>query len=524
MKWTTAALTHPSLRIIVVATFACLAMLLPQEGQAADQPQWGQLHSRNMVSQETGLPDDFDPGKRERQTGQIVTEADGNVNWVVRLGSMTYTTPIVAEGKIFVGTDNYVAHDPRIEGDRGVMLCLDEATGKLLWQLNVPKMNDEIKFSDWHHCGISSTPAVEKGRAYLVTNRCEVVCIDLQGMANGNDGPYNDEGQHMVPAGDKAMTPGKKDADIIWRFDMVGELGVRPHNASSSSVLIDGDLLYVGTSNGVDWTHSFVIDPKAPSLIVLNKRTGKLVARDDFDTGLDITHGQWSSPAMATIGDRRLCFFGAGNGVLYGVDALDPKRLPSELLRMKPVFQLNGNPLAQTQATVPADHQHDSTSYEVTAMPVVYKNRVYATFTQEAFHGMKQGQLCCIDPTQTGDTTRTGIVWSYDAVGACVATVAIDNGLLYTVGFDGVLHCLDAETGRPLWTHKVGRETCASPLIADGKIYLGTGTRTFWILAAGRELNVIRKIRMRDEIFATATAANGKLYVATKRDLYSIGK
>ena len=96
---------------------------------------------------------------------------------------------------------------------------------------------------------------------YLVSNRCEVLCLDLAGMANGNDGPYQDEGRHMVPAGQPPVVPGPRDADILWVYDMYRELGVQPHNAANCSVLLVGDVLYVGTSNGADWEHLKVLNP-----------------------------------------------------------------------------------------------------------------------------------------------------------------------------------------------------------------------------------------------------------------------
>jgi len=489
--------------------------------QAEDQPQWGQRHTRNMVSAETGLPEWFDAGQRNQKTGQIELPENSGVRWVAKLGGQTYGTPIVAGGRVLVGTNNESPRDPRIEGDRGVLMCFDEQTGEFLWQLVVPKLL-KIKWSDWRYIGITSPPTVEGDRAWLVSNRCEVICLDLKGMADGNDGPFKDEGRHMVPPGETPLEPGSKDADILWIFDMNGELNVEPHNGSNCSILLDGDLLYVCTSNGVEWTHKYVVHPEAPSLIVLDKNTGRLVARDQFGIGGDITHGQWSSPAMGVVNGRRLGFFGAGNGVLYAFAALDSAQVSEDPLLLKPVWRFHGHPLAQTQDHVPPDHQHDSTSYQVTANPVFYNNRIYLIFTQENFHGMKGGWLLCLDASGSGDVTRSAIVWSYHEIGSSPATVAIADGLVYAAGFDGRLHCLDAETGKVYWVYEAGRPIWGSPLVADGKVYLGTGANALCILRAGKQLEEINRIRMRDGIFCTPTAANGTLFVATRKHLYAI--
>ncbi len=519
-------------------TILLSASTLPSLLLAEDQPQAGQRDSRNMVSAERGLPDGFDAGKRN-QSGGIDLPPGSGVKWVARLGDASYGSAVVAGGRVFVGTNNAAPRDPRMQGDRGVLMCFAEKSGELLWQLCLPKLT-KIKWADWQYIGITSPPTVEGDRAYLVSNRGEVMCLDVHGMNGGGHrgarsqvavgGPFTDEGRLMADEGEKPLVPGPKDADILWLYDMPAELGVTPHNGSNCSILLRGDLLYVCTSQGVDWTHNHVPHPEAPSLVVLDKNTGKLVARDDFGIGPDITHGQWSSPALGEVHGKPLGFFAAGNGWLYAFEPLDAAGAPGTPGRgdkpclLKNVWRLNGHPLAQTQTAPPPDHQHDSTSYQVTAMPVFYKNRVYVTFTQEAFHGMKLGRTVAIDATRTGDISRSGTLWSYDKIGASVSTLAIADGLVYAAGFDGRLHCLDAETGNCLWIHEAGGPVWGSPLVADGKVYLGTGKKTLWVLAAGKKLKVINRIRMCDAVYTTPTAANGMLYVVTNQHLYAVGK
>ena len=500
---------------------AVLGLVVPcAAAYAGDQPQWGEKHSHNMVSREKGLPEWFDPGQAGPD-GNIDLGTARNVKWVARLGNQTHGTPVVAEGRVLVGTNNEVPRDPRIKDDRGVLMCFDEATGKLLWQLNVPKLV-EHKFSDWQYIGLCASPVVENGRVYVVTNRCEVLCLDLKGMADGNQGPYTDEGRHMAAAGQPAVEPGPADADVLWVYDMFAELGSRPHNASNCSVLLAGDLVYVCTSNGTDWEHLRVANPAAPTLVVLHKKTGKLVAKDDFRIGPDIIHGQWSSPTLGRVGGRDLVFQGAGNGCVYAVEALEPAASPKEPLRLNTVWKFNGQPEAQLQDHVPLEHIHDSHSYEVTSNPVFYKNRLYVPIHQEPFHNMKEGWMVCLDAARTGDVTRTGIVWSYK-MGSMTATPAIHDGLVYLPDFWGKLHCFDAETGKVHWVHDAGPKVSGSPLVADGKLYLGTvGRPTLWVMALGRQARVISQIRMRNEVYTTPVAANGVLYVATWRHLYAI--
>lgn len=509
-------------RIIVVA---CVLgwLAAPLCARAADQPQWGEARTRNQVSTETGLPDTFEPGKRGGVGGNIELPPDSGVRWVAKLGGQSYGTPVVAGGRVFVGTNNESPRDARFEEDRGVMMCFDEKSGAFLWQLSLPKLV-KIKWSDWHYLGITATPVVEGDRLYLVSNRAEVMCLDVHGMANGNDGPFKDEGRLMAGEGKPPIEPGDKAADILWVYDMPAELDIEPHNASNSSVLLVGDLLYVCTGNGVDWTHEVVKKPNAPTAIVLDKRTGKLLARDDFRLGIDIIHGQWSAPAMGEVEGVAQVYQGCGNGFLYAYKALDEGKLPDAPVKLKTLWSFNGHPLAQTQDHVPLEHIHDTLSYEVTANPVFYRNRVYCHFTQEVFHTGKLGWLCCIDPTQSGNVTRTAKVWSYDKIGGSVSTPAIADGLVYAAGFDGKLHCLDAQTGEVYWVHDAGKPIWGSPLATDGKVYLGTGSGVFWVLKQGKKLEVVSRIRMRDGIFCSPTAANGTLFIATAKHLYAVGK
>ena len=518
---------HP-ITVLVFALF--LPHFLSVGAFAADQPQWGEYGTRNMISGETGLPDSFNAGNRDSMTGLVDPTTTKNVRWTAPVGEIVYGTPIVAEGKVFVGvTDSMRQEIPQLQGDRGVLVCLDEKTGEFLWELVTPKRTN-IKFSDWDRVGICSPPAVENGQAYLMTNRCEILCLDINGQADGNQGPFLDEAAYSVPEKMSPLTLSDKDADIIWMNDLTESIGAMSHNAANCAILIDGDCLYVCTSNGVDWTHKYVINPDAPTLIVLDKKTGKVIARDDFQIGPDIAHGQWSSPAMGMVNGKKLIFQGTGSGYFFAVEALTTEEVEKAKqaeapVLLKNVWRFNGHPLAQTQEEkIPIDHQHDSTSFQYTANPVFYDNRIYVVCTQEQHHGMKEGWLVCLDATKTGDITRTGgLIWSYKDMTSSDSTVAIADGLLYVADGSGTLHCLDAKTGKPRWTHRIGGPVWASPLVADSKVYIGTGRRTFWVFAHGTDKKVLSEIRMPDGTFCTATAANKTLYVSVNGTLYAVG-
>ena len=162
----------------------------------------------------------------------------------------------------------------------------------------VPK-RDEDPYFDWPISGISSPATVEGDRVYIVSNRGEVMCLDVHGLANGNDGPFRDEGRHMTPrAATGARTrPAGRRHHLALRPDRGA--GIWSHDAAHSSILIHGDHLYLNTGTGVDNTHRRIRTPEAPSLVVLDKHTGRLLARDDEQIAPRIFHSTWSAPSLA---------------------------------------------------------------------------------------------------------------------------------------------------------------------------------------------------------------------------------
>jgi outer membrane protein assembly factor BamB len=494
--------------------------------RADDRPQWGERQSRNMVSAETGLPDGFDPDSGE------------NVKWSVPLGTECYATPVVARGKVLIGTNNGQPRDPRHDGDRGVLMCFDEADGSLAWQLVVPKLEGDI-YLDWPRAGMCSPPTVEGDRVYTVTNRDEVVCLDLAGLADGNDGPFVDEGRHMAPQDQPPMEPGPLDADILWLLDLRSAAGVRPHDSAHSSILLDGQYLYVNTSNGLTSKHDGVDKPEAPSLVVVDKATGRLVAQERGGISRLIFHSTWSSPALGEVNGRRLVFFAGGDGVVYAFDALKPTETalgagralgeglptsPRPVASLQLVWRFDCDPTAPKENIHSYIRNRRESPSNIKSMPVFHDGRVYVTVGGDIWWGKNEAWLKCIDATGQGDVTETALLWSYPLERHCCSTPSIRDGLVYVADCGGKVHCVDAQTGRPYWVHDAGRDIWASTLVADGKVYVGTRGRQFWVLATGKEKRVLSSIQLDDALISTPVAANGTLYVGTMKRLYALAR
>lgn len=464
--------------ILLTITFVGLLVSQPA-GLGQDWPMWGGTPQRNMASSMTGLPSSWDVATMK------------NIQWKAALGDQSYGNPVVSGGKIFVGTNNQNPRNPAITGDKGVLMCFSEANGKFLWQAVSDKLaSGEV--NDWPEVGVCSSPAVEGSRLYYVTNRGELVCLDTEGFMDGkNDGSFQDE-----------VHKGPTDADVVWKLDMMKELGVFQHNMASSSPIVWGNLVFVETSNGHDSSHEHIPVPQAPSFIAVDKNTGKVVWQDN-SPGDRILHGQWSSPALGEVDGVTQVFFPGGDGWIYGFNALTGEKLWK--------FDLN-----------PKDAVWPKTRNDALAAPVFHGGRIYVTTGHDPEHGEGVGHLYSINPGGTGDITASGAVWHYTKIRRSLSTPAIADGLLYISDFSGFLHCLDIETGKPYWTFDALAAVWGSPLVADGKVYMGDEDGDVVVLEAGKELKKIAEINMGTSVYGTPVPANGVLYIMTRNALYAI--
>lgn len=345
-----------------------------------DWPQLGGTPNRNNVPDGEKCPTDWDI-----KTGK-------NIKWNAKLGSQTYGNIVVANGHVYVGTNNGAAYLKRYPSsvDLGVLLCFRESDGEFLWQYSSEKLPTG-RVHDWPMQGICSAPAVEGDRLWFVSNRGEVVCLDTEGFQDQeNDGPFTSEKPLKVGV----LWNEPHEADTMWSFDMMKELGVRQHNMATCAPTIWGDVLFICTSNGVDDAHVQIPAPDAPSFMAMDKHTGKLLWTDN-SPGKNIMHGQWSCPAVGIFDGVPQVLFPGGDGWLYSFRADRWENGKPELL-----WKFDGNPKDSIYLL-----GGRATRNGIIAIPVIHDGLVYLAMGEDPEHGEGAGHLWCLDPTKRGDVS-----------------------------------------------------------------------------------------------------------------------
>ena len=532
-----------------LAGLLVLAPFVAAIASAADWNQWGGSPLRNNTPDAHDLPTEWETGEFDPDTGAWKPETSRNIAWAAALGSQSYGNPVGAGGKAYVGTNNgggWLKRYPA-EVDLGCLLAFDTKDGGFRWQDSSEKLPTG-RVHDWPLQGICCAPLIEGDRLWYVTSRGEVKCLDTEGFRDSeNDGPFAGE---AVQAEDEA--------DVVWVLNMMKDLGVSQHNMCSCSVTSAGDFLFVVTGNGVDEGHINLPVADAPSFLCVDKRDGKVLWADNTP-GANVLHGQWSSPAYAELGGAPQAIFGGGDGWVYSFDAR------GENGRSKLLWKFDCNP-KESKYTLGgrADRNH------VIGTPVIHEGLVYVAVGEDPEHGEGVGHLWCIDPTKRGDVSSelavslsdpntplphrrnqavikeqgevarpnpaSAAVWHYpghDADGdgklsfeetmhRTCGTVAIADGLLFVADFSGLFHCLDVKTGSPLWTHDMLAACWGSPLIADGKVYIGDEDGDITVFRLGRDLEILAEINMGNSVYSTPIAVGDTLYIANKSHLFAI--
>ncbi|MGI9242514.1 MAG: PQQ-binding-like beta-propeller repeat protein [Verrucomicrobiales bacterium] len=416
---------------VCIAVTSISAMAFIEEAGAGDWPQFrgpgGEGHSEAK-----DLPTEWSEKK--------------NVVWKVPLPGGGWSSPVLAEGKLFLTAAVADGDRERAKVDRGLhVLCIDSKTGKTLWDREVLKQEGSsapgIHKKNSH---ASPTPVIEGGRIYVHFGHQGTACLDLDG-------------------------------EVLWKNR---ELVYAPvHGGGGSPVLADDKLIF--TCDGKD----------QPFVAALSKQDGKLAWKFMRDTGAKKKFS-FATPLVIDVdGNQQVIAPGSG-----GVSALDPK---------------TGREIWFVDY---------GEGYSVIPRPVFGHGMVFVS------SGYDRPVAMAIRVDGQGDVTKTHVVWETDRRAPNTPSMLLVGDELYMTSDGGVTTCLDAKTGDEYWSERTGGGMSASPIYADGKIYLqdeeGEGT----VLAAGTDFDQLAKNRLEARTLASYAAEDGAIYIRSDRHLYRIGK
>lgn len=374
--------------------------------------------------------------------------------------------------------------------------------------------------------GCRSTPLVMKGRVFFINNvgrqvteQERVMCLDADTGKLLWEHRFNVWHTDIVSArlgwtnlaGDPATghvyahgTQGllmclDRDGKLVWQRSLTEEFGrVSGYGGRLVSPIVDGDLVLLSMNN-TSWGNQA---KGSTRFLALDKSNGNVVwwgepvgpPKDSY----------YSTPVTAVIDGRKQVIGGCGEGSLVGLDFA------------------TGTPL----------WKYPLGTAMVNCSPLVDGNHVFAAHGEENYDTNLRGRVVCLDASQV-DKGTPKLLWKVDGIKARYASPLLDTkkNLLYVPEDTAKLHCLDAKTGKKLWDFSYGRNARGSPLLADGKIYVGEVFSRFHILQPGPKkckrlfdylfLGPDPKVDI--EINGTPAAANGRVYFSTSEDTYCIG-
>ncbi|MCI0664573.1 MAG: PQQ-binding-like beta-propeller repeat protein [Acidobacteria bacterium] len=362
------------------------------------------------------------------------------------------------------------------------VLCLDAETGKKLWEyrFNIYSTDVPPRRIAW------SSPAGDPttGNIYVFGATAELIALS-------NDGK------------------------LLWDRSLTDEYGSwTTHGGRTVSPIIEGDLVIVSTV-----TDGFAdLSMRRHRYYAFDKRTGECIwistpGERPFDT-------TYSTPVVATIDGTRMLIAAGGDGSAYGV-----KVNTGEPIWRYPMSKRGINP------------------------GVVLKGNIaYVSHQEENLDTSLMGHLAAIDATGKGlinkESNKDKIKWAITNYQLGPSSPVIDSERLYQVDSGANLFAFDINTGAHLWTKNLGTIQKASPVFADGKLYVGTENGKFFILKPGakgcevldedelepgtqvetKNTEGDEQIASNEQILAGVAVSRGRIYLVSTKHIYAIGK
>ena len=389
----------------------------------------------------------------------IVFSETENVRWKTPIHDQGYSSPVVWGNQIWVTT-------AREDGQELFAICVDLMSGNIIHDIKV----FDVAEPQIEHPGLNShaspTPIVEEGRIYVHYGTYGTACLDTQ------------------------------TGDILWeRRNLNCDHRVRP----ASSPIIDEDRLFL-TFDGVD----------VQFIAALNKNNGDtlwLKHRKVDSNFEDVLKAKGIKDTEKTKKEKP-----NDNRKSYATPTIITFKGKKQLISPAAEVTISYDPASGDELW---RVRHEGWGWNVACRPIFSQNRVYFTTGIEKV-------LLAVNPSGTGDVTDTHIDWKVRKGAPEIPSPLIIDDLIFMVNEGGIVLCVDAENGNPVWRNRIGGKYWASPLYAGGNIYFFSIDGRVSVIPADREFKVLSKNEFFDGFIASGAVAGNTLILRSETHLYCI--
>jgi outer membrane protein assembly factor BamB len=288
------------------------------------------------------------------------------------------------------------------------------------------------------------------------------------------------------------------DGKQLWERTLVEDFGaVTTHGGRTPSPVIEGDVVILNSLVAA-WG---ALARTGNRYFAFDKKTGQTVWISSPQTRHWDTN--YATPIVATIGGMRLAIVGGTDGVFHAL----------KVSTGEPVWHFDVSKRALNNS------------------PVMAGSDVIIAQSEENFDTSEMGYFARFDGALKGDIKKAQAKWGVNGLQVGFPTPVVDEkaGMIYLVDNGAIAMGLDLETGARLWEKKLGTLQKGSPVLADGKLYVGTENGRFYILKPSKTgVEVLDEDWLGSEqapepILASPVVADGRVYVVSQEALYAIG-
>ena len=288
-----------------------------------------------------------------------------------------------------------------------------------------------------------------------------------------------------------------RDGKVIWERSLGEDFGLlTTHGGRTVSPIVDGDLVIVSGVTFMWGTHG----RGGHRFMAFDKKTGETVwvsspGQRPYDT-------TYAPPIIANINGTRLLMQGASDGFVH---AIKPQ---------------TGEPVWRIEVS----------KRGLNTGVVVRGTTAILTHSEENLDSSEMGMMIAVDATAKGDVKKEQVKWAIKGWQGGFSSPVVDGDRVYQIDNGANIAAFDVNTGKQLWLQNLGTIQKASPVLADGKLYVGTENGKFFILkpsATGCEIldeDLLGEAMRPEKIIGSVAVSNGRVFIVSEKNLYAIGK